>query len=195
MRFLRRLAFAALLALPVAAPAWAADVPLKGAGLTSVLESDKVWCAAWREDDQSCEEVLFLDAKAGKVIQTRRYQLSDTSSVELVVRETVKIEADRLCSTYRFADLDIVVLADGSPAPAEQAAPAMSLVAALMAELEGKKTCETLVRDDKTGAIKSSVTIDGEVAPEFDADYRLLAPDARIKLRPLFEDTPDTSVT
>lgn len=195
MRLLRHLALGTVLTLPLAAPAWAADIPLKGAGLTEVLKGDKVWCANWRETEKSCEEVVFRDAKAGKVVQTRRYQISDASSVELVIRETVAVEGDRLCSTYRFEDLELVVLSEGSPAPAEQAAPAMTLVGALMAELEGKKTCESLARDDATGAIRSSTTVDGEAAPEFDTDYRLLAPDARIKLRPLFENTPDTSVT
>lgn len=195
MRLLRRLALATLLTLPVAAPAWAADVPLRGAGLSEVLKSDKAWCANWREAEKSCEEVVFRDARAGKVVQTRRYQISDASAVELVIRETVAVEGDRLCSTYRFEDLELVVLAEGEPAPAEQAAPAMTLVGALMSDLEGKKTCETLVRDDATGAIRSSTTVDGEAAPEFDTDYRLLAPDTRIKLRPVFENTPDTSVT
>ena len=44
------------------------------------------------------------------------------------------------------------------------------------------------VRDEVTGELKSNVTLDGEAAPEFDSVYRLITPDTRILLRPMFED-------
>jgi hypothetical protein len=56
-----------------------------------------------------------------------------------------------------------------------------------MASLEGKKSCEAYVRDEATGELKATVTLDGEAAPEFDSTYRLIPPDTRILLRPLFE--------
>ena len=106
----------------------------------------------------------------------------------MVVRETVSVEGGALCSTFRFDDLDIVVLMDDEPAPPEQAASILAILAESMASLEGKKTCEAYVRDDVTGELKASVTLDGEAAPEFDSIYRLITPDTRILLRPLFED-------
>jgi hypothetical protein len=194
MRALPLLPVALLLALASAPSASAAEAPLAGERLTAVLKSDKAWCSGWREEDQSCEEIVFLDAKDGQITQTRRYRIAEDLDLHMVIRETVTLERDRLCSTYRFAELDVVVLADGQPAPAEQTLAAMALVAGAMADVEGKKACEAFTRDDATGDIHSRVTLDGEAAPEFDSDYRLLAPDARIKLRPLFEDTETSTI-
>ena len=106
----------------------------------------------------------------------------------MVVRETVNIEGAALCSTFRFNDLEILVLVDDEPAPVEQAAPILAILAQSMAHLEGKKSCEAYVQDEGTGELKARVTLDGEAAPEFDSIYRLIKPDTRILLRPVFTD-------
>lgn len=195
MRALQAFALAAVLALPVATAARADDIPLNRDGLLAVIKSDKVWCSRWQDKDQSCEEVTFLEAGKGVVNQTRRYRMSNEADIEMVVREQLKIEGAALCSTFHFEDLDIVVLNEGSPAPEEQSMTTRALIAQIMADLEGKKTCEAFLQDDKTGLIKSRVTLDGQAAPEFDTDYRLLSPNTRIQLRPIFEDTEASNIT
>lgn len=195
MRALQALALAAALALPAALPAQAAEAPLTREGLVALLKSDKVWCSSWRDKDQSCEDIAFLEAAGDLVTQISRYRMSQTPDLQMVVRETVKMEGASLCSTFKFAELDVVVLMDGEPAEAEQALPILSILAQSMADLEGKKACEAYVRDDATGEVKGKVTLDGEAAPEFDSIYRLLTPETRIQLRPVFEDTEATSIT
>jgi|SRR5215217_361836 len=195
MRALQALAIAAVMALPAALPARAAEAPLTRDGLVALLKSDKVWCSSWRDKDQSCEDIAFVEPEGDLVTQISRYRMSQTPDLQMVVRETVKIEGAALCSTFKFTELDVVVLMDGEPAEAEQALPILSILAQSMADLEGKKACEAYVRDDATGEVKGSVTLDGEAAPEFDSIYRLLAPETRIQLRPVFEDTEATTIT
>jgi hypothetical protein len=183
------------LALAPALPASAAEKPVSREGLLTMLKSDQVWCSAWQAGDQSCEDIAFLDLLPGEQIrQVSRYRMSAEPNLEMVVRETMKIEGAALCSVFRFDDLEIVVLTDDEPAPMEQAAPILAILAQSMAHLEGKKSCEAYGRDDATGDLKGHVTLDGEAAPEFDSTYRLLKPDTRILLRPMFarEDEPTT---
>lgn len=195
MRALQALVLAVVVALPAALPAQAAEAPLTREGLVALLKSDKVWCSSWRDKDQSCEDIAFLEAAGDLVTQISRYRMSQTPDLQMVVRETVKMEGASLCSTFKFAELDVVVLMDGEPAEAEQALPILAILAQSMADLEGKKACEAYVRDDATGEVKGKVTLDGEAAPEFDSIYRLIAPETRIQLRPVFEDTEATSIT
>ncbi|MDP1629833.1 MAG: hypothetical protein Q8L66_00255 [Caulobacter sp.] len=189
------LALAAILALPVAAPAKAGDNPLTREALLATLKGDNVWCSGWRERDQSCEDIAFTDLLSGdKVRQVSRYRMSDDPDLQMVIRETVIVEGAALCSTFHFEDLEIVVLMDDDPAPPEQAAPLLGMLAEAMASLEGKKACEAYVRDEATGELHATVTLDGEPAPEFDSIYRLITPDTRILLRPMFEDIKEPDV-
>lgn len=194
MRFWTLLTAAAALSLPFALPSRAADKPLTREALVAVLKTEQVWCSGWRDQDQSCEDIALSELQGDKVRQISRYRMSLVPNLEMVVRETVNIEGDALCSTFRFNDLEILVLVDDEPAPVEQAAPILAILAQSMAHLEGKKSCEAYVQDDATGELKASVTLDGEAAPEFDSVYRLLKPDTRILLRPVFkdEDEPTT---
>jgi hypothetical protein len=189
MRFWILISLFAALALPDVAAARAADSPLTRDALLPLLKGDQVWCSGWRDSDQSCEDIAFIDMLPGdKVRQVSRYRMSAEPNLEMVVRETVSLEGGELCSTFRFNDLEIVVLMDNQPAPIEQAAPILAILAQSMAHLEGKKSCEAYVRDPATGDLKAHVTLDGESAPEFDSIYRLIKPDTRILLRPMFED-------
>ena len=179
---------AAALSLPLALPARAADKPLTREALVAVLKTEQVWCSGWRAQDQSCEDIALSELQGDKVRQVSRYRMSTEPNLEMVVRETVSIEGDALCSTFRFNDLEILVLVDDEPAPVEQAAPILAILAQSMAHLEGKKSCEAYVQDDATGDLKASVTLDGEAAPEFGSIYRLIKPDTRSLLRPVFKD-------
>jgi len=194
MRFWTPLSIAAALALPIALPAQAAEKPLTREALLTVLKTNQVWCSGWRAKDQSCEDVAFIDLLPGdKVRQVSRYRMSAEPDLQMVVRETVSVEGGALCSVFRFNDLEIVVLVDEEPAPAEQSAPILAILAESMANLEGRKACEAYVHDEVTGELKSRVTLDGEAAPEFDSIYRLIKPDTRILLRPMFEDAEEPS--
>jgi hypothetical protein len=176
--------------------ALAEDVrPLTRDGLIATIKSDRAWCAGWRDADQSCEEVVFLETEKGVVSQTRRYRIYEGSDFEVIVRNTAKIESGKLCWTYRFADMDVAFLEAGVRAPQEQSAAMMVVMRETMSDLEGKVSCETFSRDEKTGEIAAAATLDGERAPEYDNRFRLLAPDAKVKLRGVFEDTPQATTT
>lgn len=194
MRALMVLALAAAVSSPSAALADAAR-PLTREGLVAAIKSDRVWCGGWREADQSCEEIIFLEALKGVVSQTRRYRIYEGSDFEMVVRNTAKLEGGRLCWTYRFVEMDIAFLEAGVRAPKEQAAAMLMVMRETMSELEGKVACEAFTRDEATGDIAAAATLDGERAPEYDSRFRLLAPDARVKLRGVFEDKPDPTTT
>jgi hypothetical protein len=113
----------------------------------------------------------------------------------MVVRNTVKLEGGKLCWTYRFAEMDIAFLEAGVRATREQAAAMLMVMRETMSDLEGKVACEAFTRDDATGEITAVATLDGERAPEYDSRFRLLPPEARIKLRGVFEDKPEPSST
>lgn len=194
MRALPAVAIAALLALP-AVPARAAEAPLTGKTLLSLMSGDKVWCSGWRDKDQSCEDVAFLEVKGKEVSQTSRFRMLSDPDVQMVVRETLKLEGGALCSTFSFNALETVILRDGEPADPEEAMPLLAAMADSMAELEGKKACEIYTRDSETGEVRGRVTLDGEHAPEFDSIYRLIEPDTRIQLRPMIDETEATTIT
>ena len=194
MRALQLLAVVAAVSAPSAALADAAR-PLTRDGLVAAIKSDRAWCAGWREADQSCEEVVFLETLKGVVSQTRRYRIYEGSDFEMVVRNTAKLDGGRLCWTYRFAEMDIAFLEAGVRAPKEQAAAMLMVMRETMSDLEGKMACETFSRDETTGEIAAAATLDGERAPEYDSRFRLLDPDVRVKLRGVFEDTPDPTTT
>lgn len=186
----------ALLALAPATLAQAAPAEgaLTGDTLAQLLKGDHVWCGEWRGRDTSCEDVGFVDAIDGKTFrQTYRYQLSDSPDMQMIVRQTVMLEGDALCSQFKFADLDIIVLEDGEPASPEASAPVIAMLADTMSSLEGKKTCEHFKRDVSTGDVTSFVTLDGELSTDYDSRYRLLTPDARINLRPLIQPEDDNN--
>ena len=194
MRALKALALIVAVSVPGAALA-RDDRPLTRDGLVAVIKSDRAWCAGWRETDQSCEEIVFLEAEKNLVSQTRRYRIYEGADFEMVVRNTATLDAGKLCWTYRFADMDIAFLEAGARASREQAAAMMLVMRETMSDLEGKVACDVFTRDDATGEISAAVTLDGERAPEYDSRFRLLAPDTRVKLRGVFEDTPDPSTT
>ncbi len=187
----------ALLALaPATLRAAPAEGQITGDSLAQLLKADHVWCGEWRGRDTSCEDVGFvevLDAKTYR--QTYRYQLSDSPDLQMVVRQTVKLDGDALCANFKFAELDIVVLEDGEPASPETTAPVIAMLADSMSALEGKMTCEHFKRDASTGDVTSFVTLDGKLSPDFDSRYRLLTNDARINLRPLIQPEDDTANT
>lgn len=195
MRLLPALAFVAALAASGAAAAQPAGKPLTPSAVSALIKDQKAWCSAWQAGDQSCEELVFLDAVNDKVTQTRRYRMADSGEVEIVIRQQLTLDSDGLCWTFKFLDLDIAILNEGHRASAEQAAAMVVLIRERMADLEGKRTCERFVRDGATGDILSTTTVDGAPAPEFDSRFRLLSPDTRIKLRPLIEFTEEPTTT
>lgn len=197
MRALQALAAAAALTLVLAAGprARAAEVPLTRDTLVAALKSDSVWCSWWRDRDRSCEDVAYTDGIDGdQVSQVSRFRLWDDPDLQVVVRETRTLKNGALCATFRFLDLEVAVLSDGERAPEEQTLPVLAMLAQAMADLEGKKTCEVFTRDEATGVLRSTATVDGEPAPEYDTEYRLTPPDTRIRLRPTIDsgETPST---
>jgi hypothetical protein len=194
MRALQALALLAAVSIPGLASAQS-DRPLTRDGLVAAIKSDRAWCAGWREADQSCEEVVFLETADNLVSQTRRYRIYEGADFEMVVRNTARLDAGKLCWTYRFDEMDIAFLEAGVRASAEQAAAMMLVMRETMSELEGKVACDAFARDEATGEIAAATTLDGERAPEYDSRFRLLAPDTRVKLRGVFEDTPEATTT
>ncbi len=194
MRAFHALALIAALSAPTVALAQVAR-PLSRDALVATIKSDRTWCAGWRETDKSCEEVVFLEAGKGVISQTRRYRIYEGADFEVILRNTAKIERDGLCWTYRFAEIDIAFLDAGERAQREQAAAMMMVMRETMSDLEGKVVCEAFSRDEKTGEISATTTLDGERAPEYDHRFRLLDPDARVKLRGVFEDKPEPTTT
>ncbi|MDP2260972.1 MAG: hypothetical protein Q8J89_14770 [Caulobacter sp.] len=194
MRALQVLAVILALSTPSAVLA-RDDRPMSREGLVAAIKSDRAWCAGWRETDQSCEEIVFLEAVGDAVSQTRRYRIYEGADFEMVVRNAAKIDAGKLCWTYRFAEMEVAFLEAGVRAAPEQAAAMTVVLRETMADLEGKVACEAFSRDDATGEIAAAATLDGERAPEFDSRFRLLAPDTRVKLRGVFEDKPEPTTT
>ncbi len=194
MRALQALAFIVAVSAPGMALAQP-DRPLTRDGLVAAIESERAWCAGWRETDQSCEEIVFLEAQKNLVSQTRRYRIYEGADFEMVVRNTARFEGGKLCWTYRFAEMDIAFLEAGVRASTEQSAAMMMVMRETMSELEGKVACDAFTRDEATGEIAAATTLDGERAPEYDSRFRLLAPDVRVKLRGVFEDAPEPTTT
>lgn len=187
MRFWTPLAFAAVIGLPVAAPARATDMVLAQEDLLAVIQGGQTWCESWRDKDDSCEHTEITEMLPGdQVRRTSHFRLADNPDLQMVVYEKRSVEGRALCVTFRFSEMEIVTLIDGQPATKEQAAPLLAKLAEAMADLEGKKVCEAYARDDETGVVRSTTTVAGRAAPEFDSVFRLIKPNPGTPIRPLF---------
>ncbi|MBI1407518.1 MAG: hypothetical protein GC145_15510 [Caulobacter sp.] len=176
-------ALAALLAIG-AGTASSADLTLNTAALQELARSGQPLCGGWRAHDDSCEDIGFMDLlSANQVRQTYHYRLSLEPDLQIVMQETSTIEGDALCSIFDFDKIEIAVLLDGAPAPAEQTAAISAILEESVAEYAGRKTCESFARDPETGQLVTRVTVDGERDPDLESTYRPLAPQERIHLR------------
>lgn len=179
---------AALAASALATPTQAGEAPLSRDALLAIAASEQAWCSEWRPSDGSCADIGFMESLPdGRLRQTYRFRLTSEPDLEVVMQETVALEDGGVCSVFRFDALDVVVLMDGRPAPMEQALGISLLIQSSMSEFEGKKTCERYTRDEETGEVRATVTLDGERAPTLDSTYRLIPLDTRVHLRPVDE--------
>jgi hypothetical protein len=191
-----RLSFARILALTgalalagLAAPAAeAAEHVLSRAEVTRLAKDHAILCEGWRDLDESCQSLLFLDMTAsGDITETDRMQLAEEPDVAVGIKNPVALDGAAVCTTVDFGPGHTVILMDGAPSDSEMANGFREALKLSLAAYDGKRACETFRRDDVTGAIKSSTTIDGRPAPELESNYRLLPENARIRLRPLIE--------
>lgn len=186
MKALAPIVLAASLGWSFAGLAQASEANLGRDGLVALARSNGMLCNQWRARDGSCEDVGFLEMISdAEVRQTYRFRLSLEPDLEVVVRETAQLDGDALCSVFSLDDIEVTVLADGSPASEEQATAITLLYREALAEFEGKKACETYFRNSATQELRTVVTVDGELTPTLDNVYRLLGPDDRIHLRPM----------
>ena len=179
----------------LAAPALAGEAPITREGLLAIAGSEQAWCSEWRPSDGSCADIGFMEPLPdGRIRQTYRFRLTSDPDLEVLMQETVSLEGGEICSVFRFDAIDVVVLQDGRPAPMEQSLAISLLLQSSMSEYEGKKTCERYTRDDVTGEVSATVTLDGERAPTLDSTYRLIPLDTRIHLRPVDEGPEPTAL-
>lgn len=182
------LAMALLATVSIAPAALAGEAPLDREALRGLAQSGSPLCGGWRDRDDSCEDVGFMELlPQDQVLHTYRFRISFEPDYEVVMQETATIEDGALCSTYSTASLTLRVLSDGQPAPMEQALSISALFQESLAEYEGKRVCESFFRDAGTGELSTVVTIDGERNPELESHYRVLQPQERIHLRQLDE--------
>lgn len=179
-------AFVAVLA--IAPAAWAGEAPLDREALRGLAQSGEALCGGWRDRDDSCEDVGFMELlPQDQVRHTYRFRVSLDPDYEVVMQETVTIEDGALCSTYSATNLKIRVLSDGEAAPTEQSLAIGAMFQDSLADYEGKQVCESFFRDAATGELTTVVTIDGERDPDLESRYRVLGKEDRIHLRQMDE--------
>ena len=182
------LVLGALGALAIAPAALAGEAPLDREALRSLAQSGDPLCGGWRDRDDSCEDIGFLELlPEDQVLHTYRFRISFEPDYEVVMQETTTIEDGALCSTYSIANLKVRVLADGEAAPTEQSLAISAMFQDALAEYEGKLICERYFRDQATGELTTVVTIDGVRDPGLESSYRILTKDDRIHLRQMDE--------
>ncbi len=182
------LALAAVAGLSITTTAVAGEAPLDREALRGLAQSGAALCGGWRDRDDSCEDVGFMELlPRDQVLHTYRFRLSFEPDYEVVMQETATIEDGALCSTYSVANLKLRVLADGEAAPTEQSMAISALFQESLSEYEGKQVCESFYRNGQTGELTTVVTIDGERSPDLESNYRVLAPQDRIHLREMDE--------
>ncbi len=182
------LVLGAFAALAVAPAAIAGEAPLDREALRGLAESGAPLCGGWRDRDNSCEDVGFMELlPQDQVLHTYRFRVSFEPDYEVVMQETTTIQGGALCSTYSTASLSVHILADGQAAPIEQALAITAMFQTSLAEFEGKQICETYFRDPATGELSTVVTIDGVRDPGLESSYRILTKDDRIHLREMDE--------
>ena len=185
------LMLAAVAGILIAPAAFAGEAPLDREALRSLARSGDPLCGGWRDRDDSCEDVGFMELVApDEVLHTYRFRISFEPDYEVVMQETATIEDGALCSTYSVANLTVRVLADGEAAPTEQSLAISAMFQESLAEYEGKQVCESFFRDQATGELNTVVTIDGIRDPDLESSYRILTKDDRIHLRQL-DESPD----
>ena len=176
----------ALLLAPMTASA--AERDLSRTEVLKLAQDRGALCEGWREADTSCQSLLFLEVAAGdKVTETDRMQIARQPDVAVGIRDDVTLDGAAVCTTVDFGPDHTVILMDGEPSDDEIAGQFLIALKASLSAYDGRRACETFRRDDVTGVIRSSTTIDGKPAPELDSVYRLLHDDARVSLRPLIE--------
>ena len=178
-----------LTALVTAAlPASAQEPALGKAEVLALAKAHGVLCEGWRDQDESCQSLLFLDVGAGEAVtELNRLQIADTPDVGVGIANDVTLEGGAICTTVDFGPEHTVILMDGTPSDEEMAGHFLDALKTTLAAYDGKRACETFRRDAGSDVIRSSTTIDGKPAPELDSVYRLLPGDARVRLRPLIE--------
>ncbi|MDB5471606.1 MAG: hypothetical protein JWR84_3166 [Caulobacter sp.] len=182
------LMLAALAGVSIAPAAFAGEAPLDREALRSLARSGEALCGGWRDRDDSCEDVGFIELVApDEVLHTYRFRISFEPDYEVVMQETATIEDGALCSTYSVGNLKVRVLADGEAAPTEQSMAISAMFQDSLAEFEGKQVCESYFRDQATGELNTVVTIDGIRNPDLESSYRVLTKDDRIHLRQMDE--------
>ncbi|WGM39131.1 hypothetical protein [Caulobacter sp. NIBR1757] len=185
------LTLAALAAVSIAPAALAGEAPLDREALRGLAASGEALCGGWRDRDDSCEDVGFMELlPQDQVLHTYRFRISFEPDYEIVMQETATIEDGALCSTYSLANLTVRVLADGQAAPTEQTLAISAMFEESLAEFEGKQVCESYFRDQATGELTTVVTIDGVRNPDLESSYRILTKDERIHLRQM-DEAPD----
>ncbi|MDB5432018.1 MAG: hypothetical protein JWP35_3134 [Caulobacter sp.] len=192
------LALLALLLMILAspAPAMAAERSLGKAEVMKMAGEHVILCEGWRDVDESCQSVLFLDTQDGQTLtETDRLQIADEPDVAVAIRNPVTLEGGAVCATVDFGPQHTVMLMDGEPSDNELAGHFLDALKVSLAAYDGRRACESFRRDDATGVIKSTTTIDGGAAPELDSIYRRLPAGARVRLRPLLEsDSSEQSI-
>lgn len=172
----------------IAPPAFADEAPLDREALRGLARSGEPLCGGWRDRDDSCEDVGFMELlPQDQVLHTYRFRISFDPDYEVVMQETTTIEDGALCSTYSMSNLKIRVLSDGEAAPTEPSLAIGAMLQESLADYEGKQICESYYRDAATDELTTVVTIDGERDPELESRYRVLGKDDRIHLRQLDE--------
>ena len=185
------LTLAVLAAVSIAPAALAGEAPLDREALRGLATSGEALCGGWRDRDDSCEDVGFMELlPQDQVLHTYRFRISFEPDYEIVMQETATIEDGALCSTYSLANLTVRVLADGQAAPTEQTLAISAMFEESLAEFEGKQVCESYFRDQATGELTTVVTIDGVRNPDLESSYRVLTKDERIHLRQM-DEAPD----
>ncbi len=178
------------------APALADERPLGKAEVMKMAGEHVILCEGWRDVDESCQSVLFLDSPDGKTLTaTNRLQIADEPDVAVAIRDPATLEGGAVCTTVDFGPEHTVMLLDGEPSANELAGHFLDALKVSLAAYDGRLACETFRRDDATGVFKSSTTIDGAAAPELDSVYRRLPEGSRVRLRPLLEsDSSEQSI-
>lgn len=183
------LAISCLLAPPKAR---AAEQVMTRADILQLASEHRALCEGWRDQDQSCQSLLFLDVKAGgQLSETNRLQIADEPDVAVGILSDASLDGVAICTTLDLAPGHTVILMDGEPSDSEMAGQFLTALRASLAIYDGKRACETFRRDEATGVIRSTTTIDGKPAPELSSVYRQLPDTARVRMRPIIQGDSD----
>jgi hypothetical protein len=194
-------AFAALLAgLCLAAPVRAAvqaeaEHRLTAAEIRDIARADKLWCDGYDAATGDCEQVTLIQILPdGRLTQTTALTLAEEPLLQAYFGEVDGFNGDRICNLIDTNEMPMGFTLEGAPVPEPEASKLRSALLETLADLAGKRVCQSFFRGADPNRIREEITVDGKRRTDLESVYQLRDGAEGFALRAPRSDDKDSGV-